>query len=368
MHIIIFLLVLALLVIVHEFGHFIVAKIVGMNVEEFAVGFPPRLWSKRIGDTLYSINLILVGGFVKILGETESQEVNNTPPPQYNKNSFSSKSRLAQAVVVSAGVLMNFIAAWLFIVGAFMVGVPAGIDEGNRALASNVHVEIMDVMHNAPAERAGLAVGDTLSSIQTATAMMAASSTSSQVSDFIAHHGDESLVVSVLRSGAKYNFIVIPQTGIIPNKPDRKAIGISFADIGMVRTSIPAAFFDGTKSFIDESSAIASGLGGFFLQLFSGSANMNEVSGPVGIAKAGGAAAQDGVGTLLMFAAMVSINLAFVNLLPIPGLDGGRLIFIIIEAVRGKPIHYRWYKRFATVGFTLLISLMLFVTYHDIFR
>jgi len=373
MHIVIFLLVLATLVIVHEFGHFIVAKMVGMKVEEFAVGFPPRLWSKKVGDTLYSINLIFVGGFVKIFGETEGTEkennIHDSKLERKNKSgSFSSKSRLAQAAVVLAGVCMNFIAAWFMLVGAYAVGVQVGIDDTNRALASDAHIEIMGVMPKAPAEHAGIIAGDTLLSMQTGSEVLDASSTASQASDFITKHGDESIVVSVARKGVKHNFVAIPQAGVISSEPNRKAIGVSFADVGTIQPSFQSAFVDGTKLFMRESVMVAQGLGGFFLNLFSGSLNMNEVSGPVGIARIGGAAAQDGAGALLMFAAMVSINLAFVNFLPIPGLDGGRLIFIVIESVIGKAIHRRWYDRFATAGFTLLISLMLFVTYHDIFR
>ena len=369
MHILIVLLVLAALVIVHEFGHFIVAKTVGMTVEEFAVGFPPRLWSKKVGDTLYSLNLIFVGGFVRILGETpEEEEGGGGTAQEPRASSFSSKPRWAQGLVIIAGVAMNFFAAYLLLTSAYLMGVPANIDDTNRTQARNVHVEIMDVMPGAPADHAGLKTGDTIVSMQTGTALLATSSGAKEVTAFIAVHGEKSILVSVTRKDGTHTLLVVPQTGVLAEAPTRRAIGVSFADIGTIQSPFPQALADGGHLFIRESAAVGQGLGGFFYQLFTGTLNMNEVSGPVGIAKAGGAAAADGAGALLMFAAMVSINLAFINLLPIPGLDGGRLIFIIIESLIRRPIPRRWHERLAATGFSLLILLMLVVTYHDIFR
>jgi len=367
MHILIFLLVLAALIIVHEFGHFIVAKMVGMTVEEFAVGFPPTLWSKKIGNTLYSLNLIFVGGFVRILGETPDEETpGETPEPR--KGSFSSRPRWAQGLVIIAGVVMNFLAAYVLLTSAYLTGVPAGIDDTNRAQARNVHTEIMDVMRGAPADHSGLKAGDAIMAMQTGADSLAVTSTADQVKAFIAAHGDKSILVSVMRKDGAHTFLVVPQSGVLAEAPTRKAIGVSFADIGTMRSPFPQALADGGHLFVRESAAVGQGLGGFFYQLFTGTLNMNEVSGPVGIAKAGGAAAADGAGALLMFAAMVSINLAFINFLPIPGLDGGRLIFIIIESIIRRPIPRRWSERLSIAGFSLLILLMLAVTYHDIFR
>ena len=368
MHIIIFLLDLAALIIVHEFGHFIVAKTVGMTVEEFAVGFPPQLWSKKIGDTLYSLNLIFVGGFVRILGETPEEEGSEGTPQEPRAGSFSSKPRWAQGLVIIAGVAMNFLAAYILLTSAYLMGVPANVDDASRAQARDVHVEIMDVMPGAPADHAGLKTGDVIRSMQTGTATLAATSTADTVKDFIATHGDKSILVSITRKDGPHMLLVVPQTGVLAEAPTRKAIGVSFADIGTIQSPFPQALADGAHLFIRESAAVGQGLGGFFYQLFTGTLNMNEVSGPVGIAKAGGAAAADGAGALLMFAAMVSINLAFINLLPIPGLDGGRLILIIIESITHRPIPRRWSERLSIAGFSLLILLMLAVTYHDIFR
>ncbi len=361
MTLIIFILTLVALIVVHEAGHFFAAKLFGIRVDEFAVGFPPRVYRVRRGETDYTFNLILLGGFVRIHGERLS-EGGGDP------RSLASRSRLVQAAVIVAGIAMNLAAAWLLISAAYMIGIPTVVDGAVAPGGAATELTIIAVLPGSPAARAGIEGGDVIESIETGTAKLPMPASPSEARAFIGGHGDESIGLTVLRGGQKKLFLARPAAGLIPDDASHKALGVEFAYVATERYAPLAALGEGAKLAAEETSLTAQGLWTFFSNLALGRANLADVSGPVGIARAGAAAAADGAGTLLLFAAFISINLALINIIPIPGLDGGRLLVLAVEGVRRKPISETLNTYLTAFGFILLIALMVAVTYHDIAR
>ena len=359
MSIILFILVLALLIVAHEFGHFIVAKLSNIRVDEFAIGFPPRLFKIQYGETLYSLNLLLVGGFVRIAGENDGEG-------EVDPRSFAHAPRYVQAGVAAAGIVANIIAAWLLLSVVFMIGMPTAVDSTHASHVQNAKLTVIDILPNSPASAVGIEPGDVVTAIQTGTTVMPAPLTAPAARDFIGAHGDESLVVTVMRGGSQKVFVAKPEVGVIADEPLRKALGVDFADVGTVHYPFTQAFIEGGKLTISETVSTTQGLYHFFGGLFTGHADLSAVSGPVGIAKEGAGAAAEGWGMLLWFAAIISINLALINVLPIPGLDGGRLLVIIIESIRRKTLPARFHQHFSMIGLSLLAILMVVVTWHDI--
>ena len=359
---IVFILILVALILVHEAGHFFAAKIFGIRVDEFAVGFPPQLFSVRRGETKYSVNLLLLGGFVRIHGERGGKGHAHDP------RSLLSRSRLVQALVVVAGIAMNLIFAWLLLSAAYMLGMPTEVSSPTAVGVENVRLMISEVLPGSPAARAGIKAGDVVLSMQTGAAELAFPASPNDARAFVGAHPDESEIIKVTRGGAERIVLAKPAAGVVPDEMTRKALGVGFTLVGVMRLPAHQALATGADLAWRETAAIAQGLGTFFAGIVSGNANLSQVSGPVGIAKAGATAATEGANTLLLFAALISINLALINVLPIPGLDGGRLLVLAVEGVRRKPISERLNTIFTLIGFALLILLMVVVTYHDIAR
>lgn len=381
---IIFLLVLSVLVIAHEWGHFIVARKCGMRVYEFGLGFPPRLggiyknpktgkwtwvWGKGKsslketvgGDpreeeypgTLYSFNWLPLGGFVRIKGE--NGEAGN------DKDSFTYHKAWKRSAVLVAGVTMNVILAGLLLAGGLMIGLPAdfsaGIDE-RAIVVEEPAVMIQQVETDSPADKAGFAFGDKVLSLNGE----AAEGTDEMIA-YVGQRGGETLTLEVDRAGELLTFEIAPT---VLEQGDQPRLGVVLADAGVIRYpwywAIPkgfiAAFFGLINIFV-----------GLFLllkHLILGQGLLFEVSGPVGIANVIGQSARLGVNYLIHVSAMISLSLAALNILPIPALDGGRLLFVIIEKITGKPVPMRYEQTAHTVGFVLLMTLILVVTWRDI--
>lgn len=358
MSIILFIIILCVLIFVHELGHFLAAKRVGIRVDEFGVGFPPRLWSKKAGETEYSINAFPIGGFVKIFGEDPSEESIQGPDAS---RSFVHKSKWAQAAVVSAGVIFNLILAWIVISIGLMAGVSYSVDDsryGSRV--ENPTLTIMTVTKGSPAETAGLKSGDKILSLASGHEVLENPHIES-VQDFIASHSELSL--SYQRGKDAETAIVHPQGGLVEGRP---AIGISMDMAGILKLpfyeAIPAGFV--MTGLLTGSTIV--GVLDFFKNMFIGSVDLSGVSGPVGIVQVVSDASVLGWAHVLSLVAIISINLAIINLLPFPALDGGRLLFIVIEAIKGSPIKPAISNTANGIGFVLLIILMMVITYSDI--
>ncbi|MDO8566608.1 MAG: M50 family metallopeptidase [bacterium] len=364
MEILIFIAVIVVLIVVHEFGHFIAAKLSGMRVDEFGLGFPPRaiVMAKR-GDTLYTLNWLPFGGFVKIYGEDPSLDKLGMP------NSFSSKTRLAQAIVLVAGVTMNLLFAYVLITGALITGTPRALSDDEVAVARDTQLMVANVLPNSPAARAGLQQGDTVLSAEDGHYVFS-DSNPSKFSEFVANgNGNTTVTLSILHAdGEEETLFVRPEKGVISSDPSRAALGVEVAPVGVVPLSLGSAVIEGARLTWGATQLTAVGLWNFFYGVFTLSADLSQVAGPVGIAGVVGSASMQGFGNLLSIMAIISINLALINLIPIPALDGGRLLFVIIESVIRRPIKVSVANAVNAVGFIFLILLMLVVTANDIFK
>lgn len=369
MNIVIFIIVLGILIFVHELGHFIFAKKTGMLVEEFALGFPPRIFSFKKGETKYSLGLIPIGGFVKILGEEydeESAQLEETKPAFVQAKEdkrFTNRPKWAQAIVLVAGVSFNFLLAWILLSIGFMSGLPVAVDQFEADVISNSKLTLLDVLAGSPAEQAGLKVGDSISSLETITDLVQGSEGPEAVENFIVSHGGQEIGVLYSRGGEANSVKLVPKAGVVEGKP---AIGVSFTMVGVVKFNFFRAFWEGIKYTISLTVATAVGLAIFVKSLITGNADLSQISGPVGIVSLVGDAFSFGFVYLLSFIAIISINLAVINLIPVPALDGGRLLFVLIEKIKGSSIKANVANRLNLIGFALLILLMILVTFSDV--
>ena len=370
--IIVFILVLSLLVFVHEFGHFFSARRLGVRAEEFGFGFPPRIfgvykdkngkWKKVWGnkkvednsDTVYSINGILVGGFVKIKGEDGDNKDNS--------DSFSSKKIWKRAIILSSGVLMNIVLASVLISIGLMIGLPRYLDDDKlpaSVTVKNEQVSIVEVVEDSPAALAGFQVSDTIVSINDTEIK-----TGEEVVNLIASStGEVSIIID--RSGEEKEIKVSPEI-----KPENnvKTIGIAFLDSATVRYPWYLAIWEGIKMTGQLLWAIVYSLFDLVRNLIVGSNVAVEVAGPVGIANLTGQMFRLGLIYLIQFTALLSLNLAIINILPFPALDGGRLLFLLIEKIKGKPVKQEIEAVFNNIGFLLLMALIIWVTLKDIIK
>lgn len=360
MSIIIFIIILCALILVHELGHFIAAKRAGVRVDEFGIGFPPRLWKKKIGDTVYSINAFPIGGYVKIFGEDPTHE---SLKGKDSARALTHKKRYIQAWIIGAGVVFNLLFAWLLISVGFMWGLPYSVDDsvyGPRV--ENPMLTITQVMPKSPAERAGLKGGDIIESISSGSDNLSNPRVST-TQKFIASH--DTVALTYLRGAQTKTISLGGEEGFVP---DRRAIGISMDIIGTLKLPIYEAFFVGFTTTASMTYGMTLGILDFFKNILLGHANLQEVSGPVGIVGIVSDASTLGFMHLLSLTAIISINLAIINLLPFPALDGGRLFFLLIEAIKRSPIKPEFVNIANGIGFLILIAFMVFITFHDVMK
>jgi regulator of sigma E protease len=355
MGILIFVVMLVVLIVGHEFGHFLVAKRMGMEVPEFGIGFPPKVWSFVRGTTEYSINALPFGGFVRIVGENGDHD---------HPNAFTQKAKWAQAAVLFAGpgmnIVLGFVAFWI----AFMVGFPTAVEDGGTAVLSNARVVVSEVVEGSPADRAGLLVGDTMQSI-TVDGVTVLIDRPTDVSDAL-KSAPEQVILTTERSGEARAYTLVPERGVITQEPERLALGVGSLIIAEASYGFFESLWRALVATYNGLVAIVTGIAGLIAGAFTLSASLEDISGPVGIASVVSDAARIGWGQVLAFAGIISLNLAVLNLLPFPALDGGRLLFLGVEVVRGRAVSAKVSSAVNTVGFVLLILLMLVVTWNDI--
>lgn len=366
MTIILFLFVLSVLVFVHELGHFITAKISKMRVDEFAIGFPPRIFGWKKGETTYALNLIPFGGYVKIHGENPDDESLHGAD---STRSFTARPRLLQVFVLLAGVSCNVIFAWLLMSFGLSIGMPVSTDFLPDADFKDVQVLVTSVRSGTPAQSAGLLAGDELQLLQTGDDALAPK-TSEDVQKFMQGHGDDQVTVRFRRFNADRTFtasstVVVPREGI---SPAGAAIGIGISAQGTLELPAYSALYHGARLTYGITKDVAVGLFGFIGGLFKGESSIANVTGPVGIARLVGDARALGFSYLISFVAFISVNLAVINLLPFPALDGGRILFVLIESVIRRPIPARFANTVNATGFILLLCLMAVITYRDVVK
>jgi len=313
------------LILVHELGHFSVAKLFGMHVEEFGIGFPPRLFSFRYRETRYSVNSLPLGGFVRLHGELDDA----------GERSFVRYGFFPRALVLLAGVFMNFVAGWLIFSSVFWIGFPAA-------------VFVTDVMPGSPAAIAGIERGDMIADFDDPAAF----------SDFVGSSGSPAVSFSVVRSGT-----AIPVTAMLrPDPPPGEgSLGLVLSGGATEPLSFFSGILRGFHAAVSLSWAVVMGLGSLFV-------HPESVVGPVGIFSIAIGTGRLGLVPILELLGVISLNLAVLNLLPIPALDGGRLLFMAYEAIRRRKFGPRAEMRAHAIGFSFLMALIIFVTLKDVVR
>ncbi|MDD3735505.1 MAG: RIP metalloprotease RseP [Candidatus Pacebacteria bacterium] len=355
--IIIFIFILGLLIFIHEGAHFLIAKHSGILVEEFCIGFPPRIFSRKKGETLYSIGLLPLGGFVKIYGEDDKE---NT-----KEGSFWSKSISTRAKVIVGGVLANLLLAiCLFSIG-HMIGLPTAIVDEVPPNAKDVAVQIADVAPGSPAEEANIKGGDKILSIKNpSTGKTIQVNDIEDIQNFTKDNLGKNLIITIKRGDE------IIETKIVPreNPPENQGpMGIALVKTARVPYPFFQAIWEGIKTtfwVIYQTFAV------FFEIIKSKILGVTgppvQFAGPVGITVLVDQMFNLGVVYLIQFIALLSVNLAIINILPFPALDGGRLVFLGLEKIKGKPVKTEIENLVNNIGFILLMILMIAVTFQDI--
>jgi regulator of sigma E protease len=367
MSIVIFIIILLVVVLIHEFGHFFTAKKFGIRVDEFGFGFPPKLLGFKKGETEYTMNLLPIGGFVKIYGENRDElpataGENITDPDEGRK--FYNQAKWKQAVVLFAGVFMNFLLAWFLFSVGLMSGLPTSASSGSGGYTlSDVYLTVISIAPKSPAEVSGLKTGDKILSIKSG-ADSASSINPDALKSFILSHGDKPIEIGYIRDKNTENTLQI--TPVETN--GTPVIGISMDMIGTAKLPPLKAFFEGIKLTLSVIRNTVIGLYGLIRDGLIGKGSLSGVSGPVGMVGIVGNASKFGFAYLLSFAALISVNLGIINLIPFPALDGGRLFFLLIEKIKGSAINPKVANTANMIGFGVLILLMLAITYHDVVK
>lgn len=362
MSIIIFFGVLLVLVLVHEWGHFITAKKTGMRVDEFGFGFPPKLFGIKKGETEYTFNALPIGGFVRIWGENYEDKPGSDENQDVSR-AFSSRPRWAQALVLVAGVSMNIIFAWFLFTITFMVGVPTAVDEA--VATQDAQLYVAGTIVDSPASV--LPTGSTISSVSYQDEVIA-SPTPTEFSYLVSKASPDSVDILYSFKEVDTEISVAAVKGLDSENPENYIVGVSLTLVEIRKSSFFAAAQQGFTSTWKGLVGITVGLGSLISQSVTGEADFSQVAGPVGIVGMVGDAAAFGLTALLTFTAIISLNLAVINMLPFPALDGGRLLFVGVEALTQKKIPVVWVGRLNLIGFAMLMLLMIAVTYNDVLR
>ncbi len=341
------------LMIIHEFGHFVIAKKFGVKVEEFGIGYPPRLYGRQFGDTFYSVNLIPLGAFVKIYGEEGGVD---------DLKSFANLSIAKRIWIVLGGVLAFWIASAIIFSLVFLIGARIPVGDQDVVGSSDISIQIMAVSKNSPAETAGLKVGDTISNIQNQKQNFKVNKIS-DFQKFIQDNKGKPLILTIHRNSQD---LFLPLTPRVLYPDNEGPTGVALERFANVIEKSP--FYEAPVKGVIYTGKVTwnalKGIYGVFANLFSGNGvgPGAELAGPVGIMIFLSRAVEYGPGFFLYFIGSISVLLAIFNLFPIPALDGGKLLFLIIEAVRKKPVSVKVEQILTISFFVLLITMSIFIT------
>ncbi len=347
---ILFLIVLSILVFVHELGHFLAAKMFKIRVDEFALGFPPKVFSFTKGETTYALNALPLGGYVKIHGENPEDVLDVT-----DKRSFQNVSWWKQVIVLVAGVTFNVIFAWLLLSFSLMIGTSKADINGINPeyIHGQAKVIVQDVLKDSPAAVAGIKPGDIIVGIDSHEVKVA-----EDVQKDVKVATSTTVSFDIERQAVTSTVVITPT--------DKKMIGVALAEVAEIRMPVLPALGHGAIGTYSLIKQLGGGVLGFIGNAFVGHASLDQVSGPVGIAKVVGVAGREGFTALLFVATLISISLAIMNILPFPALDGGRVVISVIEGVTRRRLNVKFVNGLNTIGFFLLILLMIVVTVKDI--
>lgn len=356
--ILVFLIILSILVLIHELGHFLVAKRFGIKVEEFGFGFPPRVWGKKIGETLYSINALPIGGFVKLYGEDEAGAGRIKPVASSQKpaadlsRAFFARPIWQRALVVVAGVSMNFILAIAIITYLFTYeGIPVPSDR----------VLISQIVKGSPAENAGIKAGDLVEKVGN----VRINNTSELILETRKHLG-EKIEITLSRDGQSQIIKVIPRKNF---PSDQGPMGIAISQsVALQKYPFPKSLFYGTRQALNDSYLTVVGFKNVLIDIFTRLTIPQGIAGPIGMAQLTGEFVRVGFPAVLSLMYILSLSLAVLNILPIPALDGGRFFFILVEALTRRKVNPKFEAMAHAAGIVLLLTFLAVVSYKDILR
>lgn len=331
---------LSFLIVIHELGHFLAARFFNLRVDEFGIGFPPRIFSRKKKETRYSLNLLPLGGFVKIHGESGPGD----EKPEEPERSFYHQRASKRAVIIAAGVVMNFLAGWLVLSIVFSLGLPKAI-------------LVTEVSADSPAAIAQIKEGDVI---------VGEYESLESFIGFVNENKGRELTLTFLRDGGEFTETLVPR---ISPPEGEGALGVGLVEVGAERQGILKSFIEGGKAAV----AITGEIFSVLFRLVSGAVvgdfePFSSVAGPVGIFAVLGHAGKLGGVYFLQLLGLISLNLAVLNIMPFPALDGGRLLFIGIEKIKGSPVNRKIENWVNAVGFSLLILLLILITIRDIAR
>ncbi len=342
-----FLVVVGIIVTLHELGHFLAARLTGMRVNKFSIGFPPRIYSRKIGQTEFSVSWIPLGGYVQIAGMVD-ESLDEENKPTGAPDEFMSKPPLAKVFVLSAGVIMNYLTAFFLIIALTLA---MGIAEVNST-------KIGEALPDMPAQKTGVSAGDEIVAVGGVE-----TPTWEKVVETISTAGDTvALTLRKAESGELVD-LKIPTQESEQGGEIRRVIGIT-----PELTYRSASIFEAVGRGAVFCYATTAGIIGFLGDLVTGQGSVSQLAGPLGVAQLSGESAREGIDAFLFFLAYVSVSIGFLNILPLPVLDGGHIVYVLIESVIRRPIPTRIKLWIQQVGVGLLLLLVLFVSYHDIVR
>ena len=353
MTLILFLILLSVIVILHEGGHLIAAKIFGVYCEEYAIGMGPVIWQKKGKETKYSVRALPIGGFVAMAGDTDNQletKVDETEIPP--ERTLTGIAKWKKIIIMLAGIMMNFLLAWVIV--ALVLN-----SAGGYALSPKA--EIASVVEGSPAEKAGLQAGDLIVEISSENGTSVKPKQFDDITAYMmTYEGEYALTYKVKRGDQLLDLKVYPSYS---NEEGRYLIGIYAPQAEVVKVNLANCWY---YSF-DYCRFMMSTMLMTLSQLFRG-IGLNQLSGPVGIYQATGQAASMGVSSYLLMMAVISMNIGLINALPLPILDGGRVLLTLVEAVLRRPLSKRLENALMTASTILVLALFLFVTSQDLMR
>lgn len=350
--------ILVFLIVVHELGHFIAAKIARVKVEEFGIGYPPRAFTfGKFGGTEYTLNWIPFGGFVRLYGDVGED--------QHGSGSLVDANRGVQAVILVAGVAMNAVAAWALFTTALHIGIPRVVETPMEGEV--VRLLIANVVPGSPADTAGVAAGDEIVGLEDDDVVLT-TLTPEAFAEFIRAHPGEPVTLTYLHAGEEKSANIIPAHAVVPEAAGRPALGVGVVLVSSRPLSWGAAALEAFTATRNAFVTVARGLGSIVQRAVAGMPAFSEIVGPIGLVGVVGDAAENGAGNVLALAAFISVNLALINLIPVPALDGGRLLLLGIEAVMRRSAPKLALQILNAFGVALILFLMVTVTYNDIVR
>lgn len=341
---------LSLLILAHEAGHFFSAKFFKVRVDEFGIGFPPRIFGKKIKGTLYSINALPFGGFVKIFGE--DSEDSGSSGREEGSLGFSDISIIKRAIVLLGGIFMNIVAGWILFSVVFMIGVP-------------FHLAVNGVAKDSPAFESGILAGDIILSASYGDNSIYDPITIDVFKKFIEDAGENNVDI-VIRRGTDIH--TITSHGRLSPPEGQGSLGVSISMTGVPRQGFFSAFSEGARETTSMLGLIVSSFYDFFSNIFSSPESAKNIAGPVGIVMIAKQVSDLGFVFFIQLLALISLQLAIFNLIPFPALDGGRVLLLMYEAVFRSPVSRSVQTFINAGGLIILLGLMVFATFQDIGR